>query len=89
MSWRSNLCCNETWLMTTTQTAGLSLIDGQGLEIPAAGAKGEQKDEWLVVNGGSGTVGQFFCQIASLCGYKVLASCSPSKNEVRDQAPGD
>jgi NADPH:quinone reductase-like Zn-dependent oxidoreductase len=63
-------------------TAALSILDGQNLELPSPGAKAEPKDSWFIVMGGSGTVGQFGTQIASLCGYKVLASCSPSKNEI-------
>lgn len=47
------------------------------------GTKAAEKDEWIVVLGGSGTVGQFAVQIARVCGYKVLASCSPSKADVR------
>lgn len=47
------------------------------------GTKAAEKGEWIVVLGGSGTVGQFAVQIARACGYKVLASCSPSKADVR------
>jgi NADPH:quinone reductase-like Zn-dependent oxidoreductase len=63
-------------------TAALTLIDGQNLTLPAPGTKAEEKDSWIIVMGGSGSVGQYCCQLASLCGYKVLASCSPSKNEI-------
>jgi hypothetical protein len=64
------------------------LIDGQGLELPAAGGKAPQKDSWVIVMGGSGSVGRYCVQLASLAGYKVLASCSPSKNEVGSPLPG-
>ncbi|KAK3368376.1 chaperonin 10-like protein [Podospora didyma] len=67
-------------------TAGLALIDGQGLKVPAPGTNAEQKDSWVIVMGGSGSVGQYACQIAKLCGYKVLASCSPSKDEIARKA---
>lgn len=53
------------------------------LELPQGGTKAPKKDEWIVVLGGSGTVGQYAVQIAHACGYKVLASCSPSKSSVR------
>jgi NADPH:quinone reductase-like Zn-dependent oxidoreductase len=60
-------------------TAALGLIDGQDLTLPAPDEKAAQKEEWVVVMGGSGSVGRYVVQLASLCGYKVLASCSPSK----------
>lgn len=53
-----------------------------GLTLPEDGTNVPQKDEWIVVLGGTGTVGQFAVQIAHVCGYKVLASCSPSKSAV-------
>ncbi|KAL1850974.1 hypothetical protein VTK73DRAFT_9568 [Phialemonium thermophilum] len=60
-------------------TAALCLLAGTGLKLPKAGSKSPEKDEWIVVLGGSGTVGQFAVQIAHQCGYKVLASSSLSK----------
>ena len=63
-------------------TAALALVDGQDLPLPAPGEKVGQKEEWVVVMGGSGSVGQYVVQLASLCGYKVLASCSPAKKEL-------
>lgn len=42
----------------------------------------EQSDEWIILLGGSGTVGHFTIQLARLCGFKVAASCSTSKSEV-------
>ena len=50
--------------------------------MSADGTKGAEKDDWVVVLGGTGTVGQFAVQIATACGFKVLASCSPAKAEV-------
>ncbi|KAK1760277.1 chaperonin 10-like protein [Echria macrotheca] len=67
-------------------TAALALLDGQHLTLPTPGNKAEEKDSWIIVMGGSGSVGRYCCQLASLCGYKVLASCSPSKNEITLQA---
>ncbi|RDW64759.1 hypothetical protein BP6252_10410 [Coleophoma cylindrospora] len=59
-------------------TASLGLIAGLGIEFPAAGET-LKRDEWLIVLGGSGSVGQYAIQIASFSGYQVLTSCSPSK----------
>ncbi|KAK0710731.1 chaperonin 10-like protein [Lasiosphaeris hirsuta] len=63
-------------------TAGLALVDGQNITLPAPGTQAESKDSWVVVMGGSGSVGQYACQLASLAGYKVLASSSPSKTNI-------
>jgi NADPH:quinone reductase-like Zn-dependent oxidoreductase len=52
------------------------------LKLSKEGTKAPEKDEWIVILGGTGTVGQFAVQIARACGYKVLASCSPSKAAV-------
>ncbi|KAM7190134.1 hypothetical protein V8F20_009864 [Naviculisporaceae sp. PSN 640] len=65
-------------------TAALGLVGGLKLSLNL-GEKNE-KDEWVVVMGGSGTVGQYAVQIARLAGYKVLASCSPSKAEIAKEA---
>ncbi|KAF5008933.1 hypothetical protein FDECE_4796 [Fusarium decemcellulare] len=45
-------------------TAGLCLLAGTHLKLPNDGVKAQEKDEWIVVLGGSGTVGQFSVQIA-------------------------
>ncbi|KAM0350620.1 hypothetical protein ACHAPU_003106 [Fusarium lateritium] len=63
-------------------TAALCLLSGADLELPEETAETETKDEWIVILGGSGSVGQHAVQISKLCGYKVLASCSPSKQSV-------
>jgi NADPH:quinone reductase-like Zn-dependent oxidoreductase len=52
------------------------------LKLSEDGTKALEKDEWIVVLGGTGTVGQFAVQIAHVCGYKVLASCAPAKSSV-------
>jgi len=67
-------------------TAGLALLDGQALELPEPGSKAPEKDSWVIVMGGSGSVGRYCVQLASLAGYKVLASCSPSKNQLALEA---
>ncbi|KAM0208056.1 hypothetical protein ACHAQI_007338 [Fusarium lateritium] len=63
-------------------TASLCLFAGTDLELPEEGVKASGKVEWVVILGGSGSVGQYAVQIAKLCGYKVLASCSPSKASI-------
>ncbi|KAF5570800.1 zinc-binding alcohol dehydrogenase domain-containing protein [Fusarium phyllophilum] len=63
-------------------TSSLCLIGGTGLELPDDGNTAPEKDEWIVVLGGSGNVGQFAIQLGKVCGYKVLASCSPSKQSI-------
>lgn len=50
-------------MTTITQTAGLCLLAGAGLELPKENKKAPQKDEWMVILGGSGTVGQFAVQV--------------------------
>ncbi|KAH7154304.1 chaperonin 10-like protein [Fusarium sp. MPI-SDFR-AT-0072] len=50
--------------------------------LPDDGNKAQEKDEWIVILGGSGNVGQFAIQLSKVCGYKVLASCSPSKQSL-------
>ncbi|CAM1506003.1 Fc.00g116400.m01.CDS01 [Cosmosporella sp. VM-42] len=66
-------------------TSSLCLLAGAGLKLPDKGVNAPGMDEWIVVLGGSGTVGQFAIQIAHLCGYKVLASCSTSKRSIAVQ----
>ncbi|KAF4436708.1 hypothetical protein FACUT_6303 [Fusarium acutatum] len=67
---------------TCLLTSSLCLLGGAGLELPDDGNKAQEKDEWIVVLGGSGNVGQFAIQLGKVCGYKVLASCSPSKQSI-------
>ncbi|KAJ4179468.1 hypothetical protein NW767_014601 [Fusarium falciforme] len=68
--------------MPITLTSSLCLLAGAELKLPEDSVKAPEKDEWFVVLGGTGTVGQLAVQIAHACGYKVLASCSPSKKAV-------
>ncbi|KAH6670926.1 chaperonin 10-like protein [Plectosphaerella plurivora] len=63
-------------------TAALGLLAGGKLDLPEVGATTKEKNEWVVVLGGSGCVGQYGVQLARLNGYKVLASCSPSRKSV-------
>ncbi|KAM0560091.1 hypothetical protein ACHAPJ_004051 [Fusarium lateritium] len=46
-------------------TSSLCLLAGAKLELPKEGVKAHQKDEWVVVLGGTGTVGQYAVQVAT------------------------
>ncbi|KAM7213558.1 hypothetical protein V8F06_011055 [Rhypophila decipiens] len=71
-------------------TSGLGLTGGLKVELPASGSdKVLSKDEWLIVMGGSGSVGQFAVQLGKLGGYKVAASCSASKAAIAQKAGAD
>jgi len=61
-------------------TAALGLCGGTGLDLEKK--VGGNKDDWVMVLGAAGAVGQYGVQIAKLCGMKVLASCSPPNNKV-------
>jgi len=63
-------------------TASLGLIVGTQIAFPNTPQESTDSAEWIVVLGGAASVGQYTVQIAKLCGYKVLASCSPSNNEL-------
>lgn len=64
-----------------TYTAVLGLVDGLGLKLPG---KGETPsfDQWVIVLGGAGSVGQYGVQLAKICGYKVLTTCSPGNEDL-------
>lgn len=40
------------------------------------------KEEWVLVYGGSGSVGMFAIQLAHIAGYKVVATASPRNHEL-------
>ncbi|KFZ00211.1 hypothetical protein V500_01136 [Pseudogymnoascus sp. VKM F-4518 (FW-2643)] len=60
-------------------TAALGIIIGTKSELKAQ--QSSNGSPWLIVLGAAGGVGQFAVQLAKLCGYRVLGSCSPSNNE--------
>ena len=66
------------------ETACIGLLQGINLALPAAADSPLKtgKEEWLVVLGGAGSVGQFSIQIASALGYKVVATCSARTNDL-------
>jgi len=62
-------------------TASLGLAAVLGLRFPEKGET-PSSDEWIIVLGGSGAVGQATVQIARLCGYPVFTTCSPSNSSL-------
>lgn len=66
-----------------TYTASLGLFQGLKLALPKPDEPLPQaKEEWVVVLGGAGSVGQYSVQIAKALGYKVVASCSHKTAEM-------
>ena len=59
-----------------TYTACLGLFDGLKLKVPGPSTPMEPKEEWIVILGGAGSVGQYSVQIAKILGHKVIATCS-------------
>jgi NADPH:quinone reductase-like Zn-dependent oxidoreductase len=53
------------------QTAALGLFDG--LQLSEGGASNK---DWVLVCGGSGSVGGAAVKLANACGYRVVATCS-------------
>lgn len=60
------------------ETACIGLLQGIQLALPSDSASPTKTgaEEWVVVLGGAGSVGQYSVQIAKLLGYKVVATCS-------------
>lgn len=44
----------------------LGLVAGLGIKLPEPGTKTEEKDEWIIVLGGSGSVGAVAVQVLFL-----------------------
>lgn len=80
----------ESWTDGATEmgaTVGVGLLTAclglvSGLKIELAEKKIDENSKWVIILGAAGGVGQFSVQVAKICGYKVLASCSPSNNEL-------
>ena len=60
-----------------TYTACLGLFQGLKLKLPDASSPINADENWVVILGGAGSVGQYSVQIAKALGYKVVATCSP------------
>jgi NADPH:quinone reductase-like Zn-dependent oxidoreductase len=63
-------------------TACLGLITGTHLQLPEHPIEVDKGAEWVIILGGTSSVGQYSVQIAKLNGYRVLASCSPSNDKL-------
>ncbi|KAH6665684.1 chaperonin 10-like protein, partial [Halenospora varia] len=61
-------------------TSALGLFKGNKIDIEPK--KATDESDWVIILGATGAVGQFGTQLAQLCGYKVLASCSPANDEL-------
>ena len=59
-----------------TYTASLGLFTGLHIKVPDLSSPILPKDEWIVIFGGAGSIGQYSIQIAKILGYKVVATCS-------------
>ena len=71
-----------------TYTACLGLLQGLKLELPSHDTP-TPKDEWVVVLGGAGSIGQYSIQIAKALGYKVVASCSKKTSSLVQDVGAD
>ncbi|KAH7330514.1 chaperonin 10-like protein [Rhexocercosporidium sp. MPI-PUGE-AT-0058] len=60
-------------------TACLGLVSGADVEFESTGEK--VGEEWVLILGAAGSVGQYAVQIAKLGGFRVLGSCSPTNDE--------
>ncbi len=49
------------------KTAALGLFNGLQIKLPNPKALPEAKDEWVVILGGAGSVGQYAVQVRNLC----------------------
>ncbi|KAF4626707.1 hypothetical protein G7Y89_g11455 [Cudoniella acicularis] len=68
-------------------TAGLGLFSGTKIALEPKEVTGDS--EWIIIPGAAGAVGQYGVQLAKLCGYKVLASCSPSNKKLVESIGAD
>lgn len=67
------------------QTSALGLFTGLKMAIPDVNSAPVDRNEWIFIMGGSGSVGSAGVQLARAAGYKVIASCSPRNfNKVKN-----
>jgi NADPH:quinone reductase-like Zn-dependent oxidoreductase len=59
-----------------SETACLGLFNGLKIKLPNPKSLPDARDEWILILGGAGSVGQYAVQLAKLSGYKVVATCS-------------
>ncbi|KAH9204438.1 chaperonin 10-like protein [Leptodontidium sp. 2 PMI_412] len=61
-------------------TAYFVLLNGTNIDLEHRNSN--YADEWIILIGAAGSVGQYSVQIAKLWGFKVLAFCAPTNNEL-------
>ncbi|KAL5324026.1 hypothetical protein ACEPPN_008569 [Leptodophora sp. 'Broadleaf-Isolate-01'] len=61
-------------------TSYFVLLNGTGIDLERQ--KDKDSDEWIILIGAAGSVGQFSVQIAKLWGFKVLAFCALTNKEL-------
>lgn len=49
--------------LTSLQTASLGIFDGLGIDLPDPKSTPTPKDEWILIFGGSTSVGKFAVQV--------------------------
>lgn len=64
-------------------TASLGVFDGLQVPLPNVSCLPDGRDEWALVFGGAGSVGQFAVQLLKVSGFKVVATCSTKSFDVR------
>lgn len=72
------------------QTSSLCLLAGGDLKLPEEGIKAPEKDEWIVVLGGSGTVGQFAVQVKTPGSHfclRIICLTLLGRHRLRVQSP--
>ncbi|KAH7371710.1 chaperonin 10-like protein [Pyrenochaeta sp. MPI-SDFR-AT-0127] len=57
-------------------TAALGIFGKLGIPLPDSAAPSQQRNEWALVFGGAGSVGQFSVQLLKISGFKVVTTCS-------------
>ncbi|KAH7318298.1 zinc-binding oxidoreductase CipB [Stachybotrys elegans] len=62
-------------------TAALGIFAGRHMLAPKRSESVRELQEWVVILGGSGNVGQCAIQLGRFCGFKIAASCSLSNRK--------
>ncbi len=62
------------------KTAALCLLSGNGLVLPAPGTTATKRDEWVIIVGASGSVGQLAVRVRAGTLWDHLQSSTPSSS---------
>jgi hypothetical protein len=57
-------------------TAALGIFDSLRIPLPDPASLPGPRNEWALVFGGAGSVGQLAVQLFKVCGFKVIVTCS-------------